>query len=81
LRPGPDGFVVAHDHAGAEYEACGGVSIYLPPLSTAISKHYSRLDFAREHRWLHMLRAYHAAGLPSMRAGGCASRRRRRDNL
>ena len=70
LRPGPDRFVVAHDHAGAEFETCGGVSIYLPPFSTAISKHYSRLDFARKHPWLHMLKAYHKADSQSLRGPG-----------
>jgi hypothetical protein len=70
LRPGPDRFVVAHDRAGSEFETCGGVSIFLPPLGTAISKHYARLDFAREHQWLRMLRAYHKAVPQFQRSGG-----------
>ena len=70
LRPGPDRFVVAHDRAGSEFEPCGGVSIFLPPFGTAISKHYSRLDFAREHQWLRMLRAYHKAAPQFLRSAG-----------
>jgi hypothetical protein len=78
LRPGPDRFVVAHDHAGAEFEPCGGVSIYLPPLFTAISKHYSSLDFARQHPWLRMLRAYHEAAPQFLRGAGVDTAPRRR---
>jgi hypothetical protein len=77
LRPGPDRFVVAHDHAGAGFEPCGGVSIYLPPFCAAISKHYSRLDFAREHPWHRMLRAYHEAAPQLLRSAGAGTAPRR----
>jgi hypothetical protein len=77
LQPGPGRFVVAHDHAGAPYETCGGVSIYLPPHSTPISEHYTKLDFAREHRWLPMLRAYHQADPRSLHGAGGATAPRR----
>jgi hypothetical protein len=36
------------------------VSIYLPA-TTDISRYYGELDFARERRWLALLRAYHAS--------------------
>jgi len=59
LLPGSGRFVITNAHAGAEFENCGGVSIYLQPLRAPLSKHYSKLDFAREHQWLPMLKAYH----------------------
>ena len=60
LQPGSGRFVIADARAGAEFEHCGGVSIYLQPPQAPLSKHYSKLNFAKEHRWLPMLKAYHA---------------------
>lgn len=60
LQPGSGRFVVAEAHAGPGVQHCGGVSIYLQPPQAPLSKHYAKLDFAKEHRWLPMLRAHQA---------------------
>jgi hypothetical protein len=60
LRPGWGRFVSAKAHSGSGLEHCGGVSIYLQPPTAPISKHYSRLAFAREHPWWRLLKAYHS---------------------
>jgi len=60
LQPGSGRFVIAEAHVGAEFKHCGGVSIYLQPPQTPLSKHYSKLNFAKEHRWLPMLKAHYA---------------------
>ncbi len=61
LQPGAGRFVVAESHAGPGVERCGGVSIYLLPPLNDISKYYQALKFAKAHRWLTMLQAYHGA--------------------
>jgi hypothetical protein len=60
LQPGPGRFVIAESHHGKEVEGVGGVSIYLLSPLTDISEYYADLDFAKEHRWLEMLKAYHS---------------------
>lgn len=60
LRPGLNNLVIAESHHGATVERCGGVSIYLPAM-TDISRYYADLAYAKEHRWLVMLKAYHAS--------------------
>jgi hypothetical protein len=59
LRPALGRFVIACRLGGTNLKRCGGVSVYLQPLPIPISIHYSKLDFAREHRWLPMLKAFH----------------------
>jgi hypothetical protein len=58
LTQGAGKFVVAKRCNGADLENCKGVSIYLP-LLTDVSDYYAQLDFANQHRWAAMLRAYH----------------------
>jgi hypothetical protein len=53
-------FVVAESHHGAQVDRCGGVTIYLLPALEDISRYYAELEYARNHRWLAMLKAYHA---------------------
>lgn len=60
LAPGSGRPVLAEGHRGAKVDRCGGVSLYFVPPLTAISRYYPELAFAREHRWLEMLKAYHA---------------------
>jgi hypothetical protein len=60
LQPGPENFVLAEAHNGAKVERCGGVTIYLIPPLMDISRYYSELDYAHDHSWLQMLKAYHA---------------------
>jgi hypothetical protein len=61
LPPGPDRFVIAESHRGKEVEGVGGVSIYLLPQLTDISEYYADLNFAKKHKWLEMLKAYHSS--------------------
>lgn len=61
LTPGRERFVIAESHRGAKVESCGGVTVYLLPPLDDLSRYYTELDFAREHRWLTMLEAYHDA--------------------
>ncbi len=58
MQPGAGNFVVAESHHGSEVEQCGGATIYLPAWN--ISRYYGDLDYAKDHRWLEMLRKYHA---------------------
>lgn len=66
LQPGSGRFVVAEAHAGAAVKHCGGVSIYLQPPQAPLSKHYAKLDFAKEHRWLPMLKTHQASRAQSV---------------
>lgn len=59
LHPNPHHFVIAEGHSGTAVEHCGGVSIYLQPPPNMISRFYDELNYARAHRWLALLRAYH----------------------
>jgi hypothetical protein len=61
LQSGPDRFVIAQAHSGASVEHCAGGTIYLVPPITNISKYYADLEYAKNHRWLPFLQAYHAA--------------------
>jgi hypothetical protein len=36
------------------------VTVYLPSVLVGISRYYGGLNFAKDHRWLAMLKAYHA---------------------
>jgi hypothetical protein len=61
LDSGPGRFVLGQDSHGESVKGCCGVSVYfLPPLDD-ISRYYAELDFAKDHRWLQMLQAYHAS--------------------
>lgn len=61
LQSGPGRFVIAESHNGARVEHCAGSTIYLVAPITDISQYYGDLDYARKHRWLPFLKAYHAA--------------------
>ncbi len=61
LEPGPENFILAERHSGDKVARCGGLTIYLISPLTDISRFYADLEFARKHRWLQMLKAYHAA--------------------
>jgi Clostripain family len=62
LKVGEGNFVVAEAHNGSSVERCGGVTIYLqPPILNEVSRYYADLDYSKEHRWLDLLKAYHAA--------------------
>jgi len=52
--------VLAERHSGDAVADCRGVTIYLVPPMTELSRFYNELDFAADHRWLQMLEAYHA---------------------
>jgi len=41
-------------------ERCRGITIYLLPPLMEISRYYADLDYAQQHHWPAMLRAYHA---------------------
>lgn len=56
-----EGLVLAETHRGETVAECGGLSIYLLPPITPISRFYGDLTFAREHAWHGFLRAYHAS--------------------
>lgn len=61
LDMGDGRFVLAESHLGAKVQQCRGITIYLvPPIST-ISRYYRELDFTLNHSWLGMLEAYHDA--------------------
>ena len=59
LEPGVGNFVLAESHRGNKVQHCRGVSIYLVPPITKISRYYNELDFAQSHNWAGMLEAYH----------------------
>jgi hypothetical protein len=61
LAPGRGRPLLAEAHRGAKVEKCGGVTLYLLPPLMEISRFYSELAWAKDHRWLRMLEAYHAA--------------------
>jgi hypothetical protein len=58
LQAGPGNFVIAESHNGSGVERCAGATIYLPAWD--ISRYYGDLEYAKDHRWLAMLQAYHA---------------------
>ncbi len=60
LQAGPGRFVIAESHHGPRVDHCGGISVYLLPPLAEISDYYADLGYAKEHRWLSMLRQYHA---------------------
>jgi len=59
LEPGTGRFIVAESHLGAKVQHCRGVTIYLVPPISEISRYYRELDFAGNHPWIGMLDAYH----------------------
>jgi Clostripain family len=61
LQSGSGQFVLAESHRGASVDRCAGATIYLLPPLMEVSAYYSDLKYAKEHRWLAMLKAYHAA--------------------
>jgi hypothetical protein len=58
LRAGARRLVIAESHSGAKVDRCAGVTVYLPAWD--VSRFYGELDYAKEHRWLELLQAYHA---------------------
>ncbi len=61
LDPGNGNFVRAESHRGDEVERCGGVTIYLKPPPGEMSRFYTELRYAVDHRWDALLKAYHTA--------------------
>jgi hypothetical protein len=59
LEPGAGNFVLAESHRGNKVQHCRGVSIYLVPPITNISRYYNELDLTKFHSWTGMLEAYH----------------------
>ena len=60
LEGGNGSPVIAEQHSGDSVAGCRGITIYLAPPMTELSRFYGELDFAADHRWLQMLEAYHA---------------------
>lgn len=60
LKCGEGQPLIAERHRGDSVTGCHGVTIYLVPPMTELSRFYGELDFATDHRWLPMLEAYHA---------------------
>jgi len=60
LEGGNGSPVIAEQHSGDSVAGCRGITIYLVPPMTELSRFYGELDFAADHRWLQMLEAYHA---------------------
>jgi hypothetical protein len=60
LEPGHGRLLVAESHRGAKVRQCRGVTIYLVPPITEISRYYRELDFALNHAWTRVLDDYHA---------------------
>jgi len=60
LEPGHGRFLVAESHRGAKVQRCRGVTVYLLPPISEISRYYRELDFAMNHSWINMLENYHA---------------------
>lgn len=61
LEPAPGAFIIAEGHRGEKMARCGGMSIYLQPPLSSVSRFYGDLGYARDHRWPVLLRAYHKA--------------------
>jgi hypothetical protein len=59
LETRPDNFVVVESHRGEKVEHCGGVTIYLKPPPSEISRFYADLDFTTDHAWGQLLKEYH----------------------
>ena len=55
----PGNYVVAEGHRGEKVERCGGVTVYLKGPPSELSRYYAELDFAKNHRWGALLKAYH----------------------
>jgi hypothetical protein len=60
LDPGEGRPLIAEQHRGQKVSGCCGVTVYLVPPLTGLSRYYGELDFATDHWWLSMLEAYHA---------------------
>jgi len=60
LDPGEGRPLIAEQHSGQKVSGCCGVTVYLVPPLTGLSRYYGELDFATDHGWLSMLEAYHA---------------------
>jgi hypothetical protein len=60
LEPGDGRFLVAESHRGDKVQQCRGLTIYLAPPITEISRYYRELEFSRNHAWTAMLESYHA---------------------
>jgi hypothetical protein len=58
---GPGNFVLAEGHQGEKVERCRGVTVYLKPPPSEISRYYADLDYAAQHRWGHLLETYHSS--------------------
>ena len=52
--------LIAEQHRGQKVSGCRGITVYLVPPMTALSRFYGELNFVADHRWLQMLEAYHA---------------------
>ena len=52
--------LIAEQHRGHKVSGCRGITVYMVPPMMDLSRFYGELDFATDHRWLHMLEAYHA---------------------
>jgi len=61
LQSGSSQFVLAESHRGASVARCAGATIYLLPAMMEVSPYYGDLKYAKQHRWLALLNAYHAA--------------------
>lgn len=59
LETGSSNFVVAESHRGEKVEHCAGVTIYLKPPPSEISRFYADLDFSTDHKWCKLLKEYH----------------------
>jgi Clostripain family len=61
LQAGTGRFVMAEGYHGDDLAHCAGLSLYLPERRKRmrISPYYADLEFAKQHRWLAMLKAYH----------------------
>lgn len=60
LEIGEGRTVIAEQHRGQKVNGCHGISIYLVPPMTGLSRFYGELDFAADLQWMAMLEAYHA---------------------
>ena len=62
LKPGKGHLILAESYHGKALKDCAGLSIYLPErrYGAHISEYYKDLQFARDHRWLAMLKKFHA---------------------
>jgi hypothetical protein len=59
LKQGAGKFIISEAHHGPGVSRCRGLTIYLITQLTRISPYYANLAFAKERRWLDLLKAYH----------------------